>query len=319
MTVLGKIFAILAFVFSVIWCVLTVMIYDKSTKWETVKQRWESQNQVLRAELDTVRREKDEAYKARDQLLDIGRKLREKVDPKQEKSHLDIFSNPGVELGTVGKVIGEEIKNLADARDTATEAMNGLKKQVDAQTNNTRDLNTAAKTGEQAKKYQQLEIQQLEDALKDKDKQITDLLAKNHEVQQQRVKAEIERNSLKVRNGNLEERLQDLSKQLLRLQTGPSATAGSGAKPARNPPSERMEGLVLKTDPSGLVTVSLGSDSGLSKGHTLEVFRLGPTPKYLGTLEIIRVDFKEAIGRPTKTLREPIERGDRVGSHILDS
>jgi len=97
-------------------------------------------------------------------------------------------------------------------------------------------------------------------------------------------------------------------------------TPSPGGKPPRNAPAEDVEGKIKAVDPeSGLVTISLGSDSGLSKGHTLEVFRLHKDPgqsKYLGTIEIIRVDAKEAVGRPVQRLFAPVEVGDRVASRV---
>ena len=68
-----------------------------------------------------------------------------------------------------------------------------------------------------------------------------------------------------------------------------------------------------------VVSVSVGSDSGVLKGHTLEVFRLQPTPKYLGTIRITDVRPNEAVGKPISKPLDPIKEGDHVAAKIPSS
>ncbi len=79
--------------------------------------------------------------------------------------------------------------------------------------------------------------------------------------------------------------------------------------------------MVKSVDASGLVTINIGSDAGLAKGHTLELFRLhaeNPSQsKYLGTLRILDVKATEAVGQPVGRLAAPPKAGDRVASRIL--
>jgi hypothetical protein len=90
-----------------------------------------------------------------------------------------------------------------------------------------------------------------------------------------------------------------------------------GATSAKNPPADNVEGLIKEVDPkSGLVTITLGSDAGLAKGHTLEVFRLSPAPKYLGTIRILEVTVSQAVGQPTDR-SATMQVGDRVASQLL--
>jgi hypothetical protein len=90
----------------------------------------------------------------------------------------------------------------------------------------------------------------------------------------------------------------------------------SGA--AKNPPAKRVDGEVKASDPRGLVTVNIGADAGIAKGQTLEVYRLKPSPKYLGTIRILEVRANEAVGRPIAAHpTEEIKIGDRVTSEIL--
>ena len=85
----------------------------------------------------------------------------------------------------------------------------------------------------------------------------------------------------------------------------------------RNPPSAPVEGTVTKVDAStGLVTVSVGSDAGLEKGHTLEVYRLNPA-RYLGTVRVLETKPREAVVRPVYRMPAPIQQGDQVTSKVL--
>lgn len=89
----------------------------------------------------------------------------------------------------------------------------------------------------------------------------------------------------------------------------------------KNPPEKNVEGLVKSVDAKGLLTLSIGSDAWLVKGHTLELFRLDPsTPKqskYLGTIRILDVQGRESIAQAVGRLADTPKTGDRVASRIL--
>src|SRR5262249_8811794 len=68
-----------------------------------------------------------------------------------------------------------------------------------------------------------------------------------------------------------------------------------------------------------LVTLSVGSDTGLARGHTLEVFRLGAAPRYIGRVRIVEVEPKQAVGQVTGRLAVAIQVGDKVASRIRES
>ncbi len=93
----------------------------------------------------------------------------------------------------------------------------------------------------------------------------------------------------------------------------------SPSKPGEeNPPRDRVEGRILSTDPDGtLVKLSVGSDSGLKRGHTLKAFRMTGQGQYLGVIEILSVTPDESVGRPVKRPLSPLKVGDRVASQIL--
>jgi hypothetical protein len=90
------------------------------------------------------------------------------------------------------------------------------------------------------------------------------------------------------------------------------------AKVGKNPPVADVEGVITKVDSeTGLVVISIGSDAGLQKGHTLEVFRLKPPEaKYLGTLRLMEVRPSESVGKMEGN-KEAAQVGDRVAGKLL--
>jgi hypothetical protein len=96
----------------------------------------------------------------------------------------------------------------------------------------------------------------------------------------------------------------------------------SDGSDARNPPPAEVKGSVKAVDSaSGLLTVTIGSDAGLAKGHTLEIYRLGTVktgPKYVGTIRILDVRPNEAVAKPVGRLHDAIQTGDSVASKITD-
>ncbi len=72
-----------------------------------------------------------------------------------------------------------------------------------------------------------------------------------------------------------------------------------------------------RIDPTGLVEVTLGSEVGLAKGQTLEVFRLSPGARYLGSIQIVSVSHKEAVGQVMGRMAAPVREGDVVAGRIV--
>lgn len=95
----------------------------------------------------------------------------------------------------------------------------------------------------------------------------------------------------------------------------PAALASRVAAP---PP--RLQGIVRASTPDGLVEVSLGSDDGLMRGHTMEVYREGATPnatKYLGRIEILSTKADVSVGKIIPQYRRGnIEKDDRVATRL---
>ena len=75
-----------------------------------------------------------------------------------------------------------------------------------------------------------------------------------------------------------------------------------------------VDGVVQAVGREDLLEISIGSDDGLKKGHTLHVFR---NSKYLAKIEIVRITPDRAVAKIIPgSLQGPIRRGDIVATKI---
>jgi hypothetical protein len=90
-----------------------------------------------------------------------------------------------------------------------------------------------------------------------------------------------------------------------------------------NPPPGNLKGRIIRIDSvrPDLVEISLGSDHGLKKDHTLEIYRLSPEPTYLGRVLIVDPNLHTAIGRLQRTTGvgqlSSVQTGDEVVSKLI--
>jgi hypothetical protein len=124
--------------------------------------------------------------------------------------------------------------------------------------------------------------------------------------------------SLRATVQTLQQRNQELLAQLQKFAMDGKAVKPRGDQKNPNPPPDLVKGKVLKTE-NGLVRISLGTDHGLAKGHTLEVFRLSPQPKYLGMVRIVDVAASTSVGQmvvPPGGTAPAVHEGDQVSSRL---
>ncbi len=87
-------------------------------------------------------------------------------------------------------------------------------------------------------------------------------------------------------------------------------------EPVANPPVIKVDGKIEKLA-GDLVQINLGTDHGLEKNHTLEVYRLQPEAKYLGMIRIVEVSATSAIARSVAPPgKAALKVGDRVTSKL---
>lgn len=163
-----------------------------------------------------------------------------------------------------------------------------------------------------------VEVNKKDELLAGQLKTIGELEDKTKKASEQMVKYKIAADSALARNDQLVTQLEKVLKELGDLRNDRAVKSGTLVN---NPPPDDVKGTIKAADAqSGLVTINLGSDSGLSKGNTLHVYRTSPRPTYVGVLRVVDVRPNEAVGKLTTSSRPgAIQVGDEVASKILDN
>jgi hypothetical protein len=287
MTAVGKILVFLNLVFSLVVGAFVIMIYLARTHWVDEYKKLENQNTVLAASARTYQ---SESVKVREEAA--------------------------VQIGKIQAELKNAQADLATARTANAQLRDDVSKlQVKSRQENA--LSTRYTTEVERR---QEDVGKLRTTLVEEQRKNNELVKKNAELTDAATVAQIERRATQELANRVEAELQRVQKEMARMRAngGATATARAGGK---NPPSESVEGLVKNTDPSGLMTLTIGSDAGLAKGHTLELFRLNPAAptqsRYLGTVRILEADAHQAVAQPVGRLSSPPQPGDRVASRIL--
>jgi hypothetical protein len=134
--------------------------------------------------------------------------------------------------------------------------------------------------------------------------------------------AKNERDTALARAQTLEEQLKQkeilIQELIKKLQTGATRLQPSHSPGYKNPPPVDVLGTIEAVDKT-LLKISLGSDQGVLKDHTLEVYRLKPEPKYLGRILIMDADFRHNVGRmivPPGMPAPQLMPGDQVATKL---
>jgi len=111
----------------------------------------------------------------------------------------------------------------------------------------------------------------------------------------------------------LNERSRDLVQQLAKYRAAMTILGKTPSQIIAGIPP--VDGIVTAVRAkANLVEISLGSDDGLKKKHTLDVFR---NNKYLGKVQILRTAADKSVARILKSsVRGKIQKGDRVATKL---
>ena len=125
------------------------------------------------------------------------------------------------------------------------------------------------------------------------------------------------------RNQILISRVQELERNNAEIISSTNTVAGSSPREvtSSNPPQKFIRGVVERVDTTDktLVRVSLGTDQGLKKDNTLEVYRLSPAAEYIGQIRIEDAHHHTSVGRLIRTpgvTPRAIREGDVVSSSL---
>lgn len=289
MTALGKILVVVNLVVSLIVGAFLLMNFARGTNWQAGYERLKKYYEVSQAHVRTLEEEKkdlkskadDDVKKSRAELDETKKKFKDSEDKNKE---------------LIAKHDAETLKaRLAGANNETTTA-------------------ELLRVKEESKKKDEL-LKSRDDKLVEQEKTI-------RAEREKSTRLDIENKSLIHRNQKVVEERDMFARENERLKAGGSVLSVGGASGntyVRKPPPEDVEGIVTEVNPKdGLVSISIGSDAGISKGNTLYIYRLKPEPKYLGELQIIDANHHEAVGRPRMGQRAGmIQKGDRVASQIM--
>jgi hypothetical protein len=295
MTIIGKILTVFIFLFSLVFLgfAITINQLNKDPKsgksWYTLVQEQQKRIKDLGADLDTRTGETNE-LRARVHNLTTEMTRAQANHQEEKKQANDQIARATTEATTVKT-------RLADSQVALEAAL------LEAQ-------------------RRREEVANLNDVIKRKDVQLTDMQGQVTTANNQRVQAEVARAALMDRLKSNEEytkqvvtELEDLQQRLADASRGGSRQPGE-MTPQRPPPSD-VQGIIKQVDPNGLVAISIGSDAGLLKGHTLEVFRTSPRAEYIGRVTLIEVRPHESVGRMDSVGRKVVKENDTVARDIL--
>jgi Skp family chaperone for outer membrane proteins len=290
MTTLGKILIFLNLVFSLLAGILIIQVYATRTSWKSAYDKLdafykvsEAANKALRSDMDDIKKKKDDEIK-------VVEKTRDALEA--DKKRLE-----GQILAVQNELQTEKAKFL--------------------------DQNKNATVSNEELQRRQQETAALMDRLNKGAAALAEEQKKGKQLQDEKMQAVINFNSEHERNVRLLETFKQVS-QKAELLEKKLASLGVSARDqliTRNPPPDDVEGVITDTDAkTGLVTISIGSDSGVNVGNTLEVFRIKPEPKYLGTIKILDAQAHQAVGKLTAAPRYgQLEKGDIVATKIMST
>jgi len=295
MNTMGKILVLLNLVFALLTGGFLLMAYTGRTDWQEEAKNREGIAKVSVADAEGY-------VKTARQAIENERKARSDLD-----------------------------KYLIESKDTENrlhrqvqEALGALeqsKKQLNQAT-----LNAKASQEESARRHQ--EVKMLGKVLQEREATIAELQKESSTYRQELLAAKERATVAVARASAALEQVRSLTKKIHEMQTegGSGGVMVSDAKLKQspnyeNPPQADVKGSIRKVTPEDprLVEISIGSDHGVRKDNTLEVYRLRPKAEYLGRLLVVDVHHHSAIGQMIRTpgARPPVLRvGDEVASRI---
>jgi hypothetical protein len=267
-------------------------------------------------------------------VIDYATRTNWKKEYENLKSEMTVgFTNNNVSSRTQQDLV--TLKKRADAdRDDALQKLADEKlvnkarledqqrKTADAETR-ADDARLSAEKAIAEKDRLKAENKALSETVQERDGRIAALQEDVKKYRQEAISADSKARATQERNESLVKQNEELMRAIAQRDAGGGKEGAQIRNPnSPNPPPNDIKGKIEKVDPTDrtLVTVSLGSDQGLQVHHTLEVYRLAPTPQYLGMIRIEDVREHVAVGRLVRNgaagNRSALQPGDIVASKV---
>jgi len=289
MNTIGKILVILNLVFALL--VGGFLVIDFATR-----SNWKTAYESLKREMSVAQGNYNISGKTMQDInTQVKRAEGEKEDLRQKL----------VEQETIAKARYNSLQlQYLDAVDKAKDADLNLQKAI-AEKSRLKDEN-----------------KDLTATLQNRDAMIQTLQKENKDYRTKAIAFENTAKATQQRNENLLSLVQEYERKAALREAGAKEGDLNRDPNAPNPPSTYVKGTIEKVDPLDrtLVQISLGSDQGLKRNNTLEVYRLSPEPQYLGMIRIVDAKEHVAVGKLVRNglsgNRGALQVGDIVASSV---
>ncbi|GAA4431018.1 hypothetical protein [Bremerella cremea] len=280
MTLIGKIFTYLILIMSLVFMTVAMTVYATHKNWREVVKGDGAGNQGLEK---LIAEQKSIASALQDQ----NEKLQTKLEQERAARAYAIAA-----LHARTKLQDVELLNLSQANERLVKSEADMKTLLELAETNSKNLKTEV-DGLRA---------DIKVAQTDRDSTFKDVVALTDKLQQ-----------YKVEQDRLREREQELAKQTARMKRVLTAFGKDEFTPVDGIPPE-LYARVTAVNDNNMVEISVGSDDGIQKGNTLDVFR-GQT--YLGRIIIKQTAPDRAVGEIIREYRRGlIKKGDHVSTNL---
>jgi len=291
MTAFGKLLIFMNLVFAVVTGALIVFVFTTRANWVGAYRHAEGQAKAAEA-----------AYKAEKAAHENDIKQKDASAKELEAQVTRLNSQVATAQGEA-----QSARDLAAKQENVNRTANTDSQRLQAELNQIRDERAALDKEKTALRERVIAVQ------KERDKQVEIAVTEGLRARNMEQKA-----------NNLLRQVEELTVRNRELETNVSAGSGTGA--GANPPSildgsikpppKGVRGRVTGVGNTGtaLAQIDIGSDSGLSVGNVLIVFR---GMEYLGDLTLTTVNAKIAVGKfaPNKKT-SVIQKDDQVATSL---
>ena len=284
MTLFGKSLIAAILITSVMFCALSLTVYNTHRHWQEVVELSSAApgkdlglRHQLRNEEERFAQLQEESERLKNELAAEESAYRQQLQ-KLETRRVEMVAE-SLRLENELAMRGQELLDLGKAVDGVQQNLNN----VDAQVLKLReDISATQQT---------------------RDGEFASVVTVSEEVYEK--VGQLER--LEERRLQLKEQLAQLNAKMAERDINPHAPA-DGVGP-------RLQGKVTQVSGDGLIQFSIGADRGLRIGQTVEVYRGNHT--YLGRAEVVRTEPNQAVGKMLPKYKQgPIRKGDRVATQL---
>jgi hypothetical protein len=282
MNLIGKIFTVLIFVMALFFMTMAIVVYSTHKNWRDIVK---NPTTGLEKQLQTTKAERDDLTTSRKKIED---ELNELKSAKQKE--LAALENTVSLLNDEAKRREQDQAKLKQSERDAVAAMTVTQAEAKKLREEVEGLRLKEEQAQKDRDAHFKEVQRLTDELHDRVNELTTLKDRNRTLSADYAKATETLRLFKL-NPNID--YTDLQ-----------------------PPD--VKGVVLAVRNGGYVEISIGADSGLRKGHALEVYRVTASgSSYVGRITVTETTPDKAVCKvDTKFQQSDIKNGDSVTSKL---